>query len=213
MLRLAVLASGTGSNFQAIADAIGSGTVRAEIALLISNNPAAGVLARAASAGVRTSVLPSKGMTSPEAREQYDRRVGDEIEASGAELVVLAGYMRILSSGLIRRFPQRIVNIHPSLLPSFPGLNVHQAVLEHGCKVSGCTVHFVDEGLDSGPIIAQCAVPVLEGDTADSLANRIHLVEHKLYPWAIEQIAQDRVRVEGRRVRIDETAGNPPCYP
>lgn len=210
MFRVAVLASGNGTNFEALAAAVAAGRIPAALAAVVCNVPGAGVLGRAERFQVMARVLPSAGVKSPAEREAYDARLGDAIEDTGADLVVLAGYMRLLSGPFIRRFAGRIVNIHPSLLPAFPGLKVHEAVLAHGCKVSGCTVHFVDEGLDSGPIIAQAAVPVLENDTPGSLAERVHAVEHQLYPWAVEQIARGRVRVEGRRVVI---AGAEPVPP
>lgn len=205
MLRLAVLASGSGTNFQAIAESVRAGALHAQLTGVICNMPGAGVLERAQAFGVPTFLIPSKGIK-PDAREGYDAQLAAQIEALGAELVVLAGYMRLLSPGFIRRFAGRIVNIHPSLLPAFPGLNVHEAVLAHGCKVTGCTVHFVDEGLDSGPIIAQIPVPVLEGDDAARLAARVHAAEHRLYPWAIERIALGQARVEGRRVVLSGPA-------
>jgi phosphoribosylglycinamide formyltransferase-1 len=207
MLRVAVLASGNGTNFEAIAAAAAAGSLHAQMAGVLCNVPTAGVLARAERLGVPSFVIPSKGVSE---REAYDAALGDRIESLHADLIVLAGYMRLLSASFIRRFPLRIVNIHPSLLPAFPGLDVHASVLAHGCKVSGCTVHFVDEGLDSGPIIAQAAVPVREDDTPDSLAQRVHKVEHQLYPWAVEQIARGRVRVEGRRVHLDPAHDVPP---
>lgn len=200
MLRIAVLASGSGSNFEAIAASAAAGRLHAHIEGVLCNVAGAGVIARAERLGVPAFVLPSKGTAD---REAYDAALADRIEGLGAELVVLAGYMRLLSSPFIRRFHNRIVNIHPSLLPAFPGLKVHESVLAHGCKVSGCTVHFVDEGLDSGPIIAQASVPVLELDTPETLANRVHAAEHQLYPWALEQIARGRARIEGRRVHLE----------
>jgi phosphoribosylglycinamide formyltransferase-1 len=210
MRRIAILASGSGSNFEALAQAAAQGRLAAQIAGVVCNVPGAGVLARAERLGVKRVVLPSAGVKSPGEREAYDARLGDAVDALGADLVVLAGYMRLLSSPFIRRFGGKIVNIHPSLLPAFPGLRVHESVLAHGCKVSGCTVHFVDEGLDSGPILAQAAVPVLEGDTPASLAERVHAAEHQLYPWAVEQIARGRVRFEGRRVVIEGAEPVPP---
>lgn len=206
MLKVAVLASGTGSNFAAIAEAAAARSLHAEIAGLVCNVPGAGCLAHAARLGIKAVIEPSKGVKTPEEREAYDKRVAAHVEALGADLVVLAGYMRLLTPWFIRRFPNQILNIHPSLLPAFPGLRVHESVLAHGCKVSGCSVHFVDEGLDSGPILAQAAVPVHEDDTPETLAARVHQAEHRVYPWAIEQIALGRVRIEGRRVHI---GGNP----
>ena len=198
MLRLAILASGRGSNFAALADAAASGALSARIVVLICNVPGAPAIAQAEARGIPVRLMVSKGA----GRAEHDALMAEAISAAGADLVVLAGYMRLLTPEFIRRFTGAIVNIHPSLLPAFPGLKVHEAVLAHGCKISGCTVHYVDEGLDSGPIIAQAAVPVLEGDTPATLAERVHEAEHRLYPWALERIARNEVRIEGRRVRI-----------
>ena len=203
MLRVVVAASGTGSNFTAIADAVRSRELPVEMAGLVCNVPGARVIDEAEKRTVPVRVLPSRGKVSPDDRASYDRALGDTIEELGADLIVLAGYMRILCPEFIRRFPQRILNIHPSLLPAFPGLGVHEAVIDHGCKVSGCTVHYVDEGLDSGPIIAQACVPVHSDDTTEALAARVREMEHRIYPWVVEQIARGRVSVEGRRVQVD----------
>lgn len=203
MLRVVVAASGTGSNFTAIADAVQKGNFPVEIAGLLCNVPGAPVIAEAERRGIPVRVLPSRGLSAPDERAAYDRRLGDAVDELKGEIIVLAGYMRILCPEFIRRFPLRILNIHPSLLPAFPGLGVHEAVLQHGCKVTGCTVHYVDEGLDSGPIIAQACVAVHSDDTPDVLAARVRGLEHKVYPWVIEQIALGRVSVAGRRVHVD----------
>lgn len=193
--------SGRGSNFLAIADSIASGKLDAEIAVVISNRmldserPAPGIDA-ARARGLNAVVLPSRGLD----REIYDRQLVAELEKNRVDLVCLAGYMRLLSGHFIRSFPMRILNIHPSLLPAFPGLDAQHQALDHGVKFSGCTVHFVDEGLDSGPIIQQAMVPVLDDDTAESLSARILKEEHRIYSEAIALVCSGRYRVEGRRV-------------
>lgn len=196
MKRLGILISGRGSNFIAIADSIASGKLNAEIAVVISNRADAPGIAAARARGFHAVVLPSKGVD----REAHCREMIRELENARVDLVCLAGYLRILSTEFIRHFAMRIVNIHPSLLPAFPGLEVQQQALDHGVKFSGCTVHFVDEGLDSGPIIQQAAVPVLDDDTADTLAARILKEEHRIYGEAIAMILSGRWRIEGRRV-------------
>ena len=194
--RLGILISGRGSNFLAIADAIAALRLDAEIAVVISNRPDAPGIAAAEERGLHALALASKGLD----REAYDRRLIDELRKSRVDLVCLAGYMRILSGQFIREYHRRILNIHPSLLPAFPGLDAQHQALEHGVKVSGCTVHFVEEGLDSGPIICQAVVPVLEDDTAESLSARILKEEHRIYPEAIALVVSGRYRIEGRRV-------------
>jgi len=196
MRRLGILLSGRGSNFRAIADAIDAGKLDAEIAVVLSNRENAPGIEHARERGLPALVLPSKNLD----REVYDRMVVAELRAHGVELVVLAGYMRILSGYFLREFPMRIVNIHPSLLPAFTGLDAQHQAFEHGAKFSGCTVHFVDEGLDSGPIIRQAVVPVLDSDTAETLAARILREEHRIYPEAIALVVSGRYRIEGRRV-------------
>lgn len=198
---LGILASGRGSNAQAIMDAIRRGEADATVGIIISDNPAAPVLARAAEYGVPARCIERARFTS---REAFEEAVADELIAYGVELVVLAGFMRLLSPYFISRFSGRIMNIHPSLLPAFPGLDAQGQALRYGVKVSGCTVHFVDEGMDSGPIILQEAVPVRDDDTPATLAERILAVEHVLYPRAISLYCQGRLVVEGRRVRIRE---------
>jgi phosphoribosylglycinamide formyltransferase-1 len=194
--RLAILISGRGSNLVAIADAIAAGRLEAEIAVVLSNNPEAPGITLARERGLRVVVLASKGLD----REIYDRQLVAELRKHDAGLVCLAGYMRILSGYFIREFPMRILNIHPSLLPAFPGLDAQYQAVEHGVKFSGCTVHFVDEGVDSGPIIRQAVVPVLDDDNAESLAARILREEHRIYSEAIALVLSGRYRVEGRRV-------------
>jgi phosphoribosylglycinamide formyltransferase-1 len=196
MKRLGILISGRGSNFLAIADSIEDGKLDAEIAVVLSNHPDAPGLGLARKRGLRTAAMASQGLD----REIFDRQVIAELRDARAELVCLAGYMRILSGHFIREFHGRILNIHPSLLPAFPGLDAQYQAVAHGVKVSGCTVHFVDEGLDSGPIVKQAAVPVLDEDTAESLSARILKEEHRIYSEAIALVLSDRYRVDGRRV-------------
>jgi phosphoribosylglycinamide formyltransferase-1 len=194
--RLGILLSGRGSNFVAIAENIASGTLPAEIAVVISNRAEARGMERAREYGLPSVVLPSQGVP----REEYDRRVVAELERQGVELVCLAGFMRLLTATFCRAFPLRALNIHPSLLPAFPGLDAQRQALDHGAKISGCTVHFVDEHLDAGPIILQAAVPVLDHDTEQTLAARILVEEHRIYSEAIATILSGRWRIDGRRV-------------
>ena len=196
MRRLGILISGRGSNFLAIADAISAHRLEAEIGVVISNLAEAPGAALARDRGLRTVVLPSKGLD----REAYDGQLIDELRNSHVDLVCLAGYMRILSGRFIREFHQRILNIHPSLLPAFPGLDAQHQAVAHGVKYSGCTVHFVEEGLDSGPIVAQAVVPVLADDTAESLSGRILKEEHRIYPESIALVLSGQYKIEGRRV-------------
>jgi phosphoribosylglycinamide formyltransferase-1 len=194
--RLGILISGRGSNFLAIADAVASHRLDAEIAVVISNRLEAPGLAAAQERGLRSLALVSKGLD----REAYDRQLIDELRRCRVDLVCLAGYMRILGGHFIREFHQRILNIHPSLLPAFPGLDAQHQAWEHGVKFSGCTVHFVEEGLDSGPIVSQAAVPVLAEDTPESLSARILQEEHRIYPEAIGLVLSGKYRIDGRRV-------------
>ncbi|HLH19685.1 MAG TPA: phosphoribosylglycinamide formyltransferase [Bryobacteraceae bacterium] len=196
MSRLGILISGRGSNFEAIADRIVRGELPAEIAVVISNRPDAHGLEAARRRGLPAVSLPSRGLD----REVYDRMLIEELRHHQVELVCLAGFMRLLSAGFIRAFPQRILNIHPSLLPAFPGLDAQQQALEHGVKITGCTVHFVDEDLDAGPIILQRAVPVEDDDTVETLSARILAEEHRVYTEAIRIVLSGRYRIEGRRV-------------
>ena len=196
MRRLGILLSGRGSNFAAIARNIGAGRLDAEIAIVISNKPDAAGLATARELGLKAICLPSKGLE----REAYDRLVIAELRAAQVDLVCLAGFMRLLSAAFVREFPLRILNIHPSLLPAFPGLDAQHQAFDYGARISGCTVHFVDEKLDHGPIVLQEAVPVENGDTSDMLAARILAAEHRVYTEAIRIVLAGRYRIEGRRV-------------
>lgn len=200
-MKLAVLISGRGSNLQALIDACQGEDFPAEIALVISNKADALGLERAQKAGIPTKVLSHKDYAD---REAFDSAMSDAIEAAGAKFVCLAGYMRLLSDGFVRTWRDKLINIHPSLLPSFKGLHVHEQAIEAGVRFSGCTVHFVRPAMDEGPIIAQAVVPVLPGDTPDDLATRILEQEHKLYPLALRLIAEGRVRVTAETVRIDD---------
>jgi phosphoribosylglycinamide formyltransferase-1 len=194
--RLGILLSGRGSNFEAIARNIAAGEIPAQIAVVISNGEDAAGLARAQEFGLDARYLAPQGLD----RESYDRKMAAVLREARVDLVCLAGFMRLLSPWFVREFSGRILNIHPSLLPAFPGLEAQRQALEHGVKFSGCTVHFVDEGLDSGPIICQAVVPVLDGDTVESLSARILEQEHRIYSEAIRLVAEDQIRVEGRRV-------------
>ena len=199
MRRLGILLSGRGSNFQAIAEKIESKRLDAEIAVVISNREQAPGLAIARERGFQAVPLPSRGLE----RAAYDRVVAAELQRWGVDLVCLAGYMRLLSPEFIRAFSQRVLNIHPSLLPAFPGLDAQAQALAYGVRVSGCTVHFVDEGLDSGPIILQAQVPVFDSDGVDTLSARILEQEHRIYSEAISIVLSGRFRMEGRRVLLD----------
>ncbi|MBA2487396.1 MAG: phosphoribosylglycinamide formyltransferase [Nitrospira sp.] len=204
-VRLGVLLSGRGSNLQAIIDAIEGGTLSAKIAVVLSNKQDAGGLERARKHDVPHVWLDPKPFAGrADSRETYDRVLLDVLRKYEVDLVLLAGYMKIVTAILINAYENRMMNIHPSLLPSFPGLDVQRKVIEHGCKIAGCTVHFVTEGVDEGPIIIQAAVPVLEGDTAEDLAARILEQEHNIYPRAIQLYAEGRLRVKGRRVMVTE---------
>lgn len=195
--RIGVLLSGRGSNFEALADSIAAGRIPgAEIVLVISNRDGAPGLERAAARGIPAKVIPSKGLP----REDYDRLVVAELRQAGVELVCLAGFMRLLSPYFVAAFPQRILNIHPSLLPSFPGLEAQRQAREYGVKFSGCTVHLVDETLDAGPILAQAVVPVRDEDTDETLAARVLAEEHRIYTEAVRLVLSGAYRIEGRRV-------------
>lgn len=195
---IGVLISGRGSNMLAIADACAAGTIPARVGIVISNEPDAPGLAAAARRGIETLVIDHR--SGP--RREHDGRMASALRSAGADLVCLAGYMRLLSPAFITEFPGRIMNIHPALLPSFPGLHAQRQALEYGVRVTGVTVHFVDAGLDSGPIILQTAVPVEPDDTVDTLSARMLVEEHRLYPEAISLFFKDRLRIEGRQVRI-----------
>ena len=196
MKRLGILLSGRGSNFEAIADQVAAGRIDAEIAVVISNRQEARGLEAACRRGLKAVSIPSKGLD----REVYDGMLVRELQANAVDLVCLAGFMRLLSASFVRAFPQRILNIHPSLLPAFPGLDAQKQALDHGVKIAGCTVHLVDEFLDAGPIIRQAAVPVLDEDTVESLSARILSEEHRIYSEAIRIVLGEHFRIEGRRV-------------
>ncbi len=202
-LALGVLISGRGSNLVAILDAIQEDTLDAIVKIVLSNKENAGGLELAKERGIQTQFIDPKPFAQENnRREAYDLAVGKMLQKHGVECVVLAGYMRIVTPALIRMFPSRMVNIHPSLLPSFPGLNAQSQALEWGAKVSGCSVHFVTEGVDEGPIICQKAVAIHEQDTAETLSARILEQEHQLYPQALQFMAQGRLQLKGRTVRV-----------
>jgi phosphoribosylglycinamide formyltransferase 1 len=195
--RIGVLLSGRGSNFEALAESIASGRIpNAEMAMVISNRDGAPGIDRAKARGIPTRVIASKGLE----RETYDRQVVAVLDEHKVDLVCLAGYMRLLSPYFVAAFPNRILNIHPSLLPSFPGLESQRQALEYGVKFAGCTVHFVDENLDAGPIVLQAVLPVNDNDTEDTLSARILQEEHRIYSEAVRIVLEDRYKIEGRRV-------------
>lgn len=194
--RLGILLSGRGSNFEAIAANVLAGKLDCDIGFVFSNRPAAPGLARARELGLPCGSLESKGLD----RESYDRQIVSLLREHQVDLICLAGYMRLLSGYFVREFAERVLNIHPSLLPAFPGLDAQYQAWAHGVKVAGCTVHFVDENLDSGPILLQAAVPVLDDDTPEALSNRILAEEHRLYSQAIAWVLAGNYRIEGRRV-------------
>ncbi|MCI0534014.1 MAG: phosphoribosylglycinamide formyltransferase [Verrucomicrobiales bacterium] len=197
MKRIGILLSGCGSNFEALADSVAAGRIPgAEVALVISNREGAPGIAKAQERGIETRVIPSKGLQ----REEYDRLIVAALKEKEVDLVCLAGFMRLLSPYFVREFPNRILNIHPSLLPSFPGLEAQKQAWEHGAKFTGCTVHFVDENLDAGPIVAQAVVPVQDDDTPEALAARILAAEHRIYTEAVAWMLSGNFRIEGRRV-------------
>ena len=198
-LKLGVLCSGRGTDLQSIIDAIADGKLDAQIALVLTDKPNVMALERAARAGIKNLCIDRKSF---EDQLSFEAKILNELRAAEVELVILAGFMRILSPTFVRAYKDRIMNIHPSLLPAFPGAHAHRDVLAYGVKVSGCTVHFVDEGTDSGPIILQAAVKVWEDDDEESLAARVLEQEHIIYPLAIQLYAQGRLSIEGRRVKI-----------
>ncbi len=205
VLRLGVLVSGRGSNLQAIINEIEAGTLKAEIAVVISNKHGVPALDRAERHGLNAVFLDPKAVADTlDPRQAYDQILLETLQRHQVQLVVLAGYMKIITSILIDSYESRIMNIHPSLLPSFPGLHAQRQALHHGVKVAGCTVHFVTEGMDTGPIILQQTVPVEEGDTEEDLSERILKVEHDLFPRAIRLFAEGRLRVTGRTVRLSD---------
>jgi len=200
MKRVAILLSGRGSNFLALSDAIERGEIPARIALVISNIESAPGLQHARDRGYKGLFIPSKGRD----REEFDREVVAELQKERVDVICLAGFMRLLSSYFVSQYPTCIINIHPSLLPAFPGLESQKQALEWGVKTTGCTVHFVDEELDHGPIIVQRSVPVLDDDDAEALSHRILEQEHKAYPEALKLICEDRIKIEGRRAWISK---------
>lgn len=199
MLKVGVLVSGRGSNLQAIIDSIEAEKMNTAIAVVISNVPGVQALERAKDHGIKTLVVDGKGFRD---KSDYEKEVIRALDGEKVDLVCLAGYMRLLSPEFVRHFKGRIMNIHPALLPAFPGLHVQKQALEYGVKFSGCTVHFVDEGCDTGPIIIQAVVPVLDDDTEESLSARILEQEHRIYPEAIRLFSENKLRIEGRRVKI-----------
>lgn len=215
-LKLGVLASGRGSNFQSIINAINSGRLIAEIVVLITDNASAFAIERAKKHGIEYLVISPKEYSSG---DDFFVKITEELKKRDAGLVILAGFMRIVRKPLIDAFPNLIMNIHPALLPAFPGLHGQRQALEYGVKISGCTVHFVDEGMDTGPVIIQAAVPLLQDDTEETLSERILKLEHEIYPEAIRLFSEGRIDVEGRRVRIkgyvssDNSIVNPPLRP
>jgi len=199
--KIAVLASGQGTNLQAILEAAERGEIAGRVALVLSDRKGAYALERARSRGIKTLWLNPKQYLN---RTEYDEAMAKELLAEGVDLLVLAGFMRLLSAVVTTVFRNKIINIHPSLLPAFPGTSGVEQALDYGVKVTGCTVHFVDEGLDTGPIILQEAVPVIQGDTAETLHQRIHAAEYRIFPRAIELLCRDKITIDGRRCQIIE---------
>ena len=200
MVRIGVLVSGRGSNLQAIINAIKEGRLEADLRVVISDNPDAYALKRCEREGIKSKVISRSGFKS---RQEFEKSLASALKGEEVELVVLAGFMRILKSAFLSRFPERVINIHPSLIPSFQGLNAQKRAVEFGVKVSGCTVHIVDSSVDGGPVIAQAVVPVLPEDDEESLSERILSYEHRILPQVIQWFSEGRVRVEGRRVLIE----------
>ena len=212
MLTIGVLASGRGSNFQAIIDNINSGFIKAKISLLITDNPGAYALERAKNHGIESLIIQPKEFPDKDA---YYAHMAKILKNKGVELVILAGFMRVVGNALIKEFKNKTMNIHPALLPSFPGLHGQKQAVDYGVKISGCTVHFVDEGVDTGPVIIQTAVPVYHDDTEESLSARILKEEHKIFPLAIRLFSEGKLSVDGHRVivnasREDTAIANPP---
>jgi len=201
IVKLGVLVSGSGSNLQSIIDHIERGLLDAEIRMIISNNPEAYALVRARKHGIPYTVLEHRDFT---AREDFDRKMIEVFNLSGVELVIMAGFMRILSPLFLSAFPMKIMNIHPAILPSFPGMHAQKRAFDYGVKFSGCTVHFADEGIDTGPIIIQAIVPVFDQDTDETLAQRILKEEHRIFPKAIQLYAEGKLDVVGRKVRVKD---------
>jgi len=205
--RLGILLSGRGSNFMAIADHVAAGQIPAEIAVVVSNRPGAPGLEEAQRRGFDARMVPSKGLE----REQYDRQVVEVMRSKQVDLVCLAGFMRLLSPYFVSQFPNRILNIHPSLLPAFPGLEAQRQALEYGVRITGCSVHFVDENLDAGPVIVQAAVPILDSDTVETLSARILEQEHRIYSEAINLALSGNWQLEGRRFVLTTSAQGRPA--
>ena len=198
--RIGVLLSGRGSNFEALAASVAAGRIpNAEISIVVSNRETAQGIEKARARGIEARVIPSKGLE----RDTYDKLVVAALREKNVDLVCLAGYMRLLSPYFVKEYPQRILNIHPSLLPAFPGLESQRQALEHGAKFSGCTVHFVDENLDAGPIVMQAVVAIEDHDTAETLSERILREEHRIYTEAVRIVLEGRFRIEGRRVLVN----------
>ena len=210
-VKTGVLISGRGSNLQALIDATRATDHPAEIVLVISNVPGAAGLARASEAGIPTAVVDHRDYGSPGARAAFEAALTATLEEAAVELICLAGFMRVLTGGFVVRWRDRLINIHPSLLPSFPGLDTHERALAEGVKLHGCTVHFVREAVDHGPIIGQAEVPVLPQDDAESLAARVLGAEHRLYPACLRLVAEGRARVVGEGVEIEAAAGDEPA--
>lgn len=204
MINLGILISGRGSNFEAIARAVGAGGIAARIALVVSNRDEARGLALAREMGLPARSIPSTNRS----RESFEDELLAALEESQVDYICLAGFMRVLSPSFVRVFPRRILNIHPSLLPAFPGVDAQKQALEHGVKFTGCTVHFVDEGVDTGPIILQAVVAVLDDDTVETLSARILEEEHRIYPEAVRLLAEDRLQIQGRRVLQKKREGS-----
>ena len=203
--RIGVLLSGRGSNFEALADSVAAGRIpNTEIAIVISNRENAPGIDKARGRGISAQVIPSRGLE----REPYDKLVIAALEDKKVDLVCLAGYMRLLSPAFVAAYRGRILNIHPSLLPAFPGLESQRQAIEHGAKFSGCTVHFVDENLDAGPIILQAAVPIRDDDTPETLSERVLKEEHRIYTEAVRIVLEGRYRMEGRRVLLTNLAAS-----
>ena len=212
MLTIGVLASGRGSNFQSIIDNINSGYIKAKIAVLITDNPKAYAIERAKNNNIEAIIISPKDFPD---KDSYYSHIAEMLKSKGVELVALAGFMRVVGKPLIRAFQNKIMNIHPALLPSFPGLHGQKQAVDYGAKISGCTVHFVDEGVDRGPIIIQAAVPVYDDDTEDSLSERILRQEHRIFPLAIKLFSEGKITIEGKKVIIkskkeDAVIINPP---
>ena len=199
MLKFAVFASGNGSNLQAIIDAVKAGEIKAELALVFSDNRKAKALQRAADAGIKTLCLVRKDYISP---QSYEREIVMQLKESGIDFIVLAGYMKILTPYFIKTFPNKIMNVHPSLLPSFKGIQGIKDAFTYGSKVTGATIHFVDEKMDHGPIIMQESIKIAEDDTLETLEEKIHKIEHRIYPKAVALFAEDRLKIVGRKVKI-----------